>query len=417
MEVEFIAEDPRARARPRLDTILSRGEDQLVVGCAFCTGAGVQVLKRHASLLGTPDSFVVVAAAPPTDYSALEQLHDLVPGKLFVHWGAISPVEISVGAALMHSKVFYARAKDECWLWTGSHNLTGNATQGFNCEAALLLHGSVDEQPFVHALRHLKACLSEARPYDPDSPPPDGMDRVDIIAIHAEVSIAPTDPFPWHIHLCLDTADFDKMLAPPADVRLFLYTPGSLANGWRAATPLAAFAGSLTGQNLTARNPRAGAAGVEAEWQAAGFSITEQQSVLEFDRARPPGPHVTTQAVFSIDRPSDREETLFSQAPKAEFRMIPGRRELVSLDPDMKRFYRKSDCQGDMLIHVPIAERQRVVTAPTEELRSGDHHKLLAQLAPDPNVRIEAVPLLETKERRKHPFIMRAKYRLRGGSQ
>jgi len=38
--------------------------------------------------------------------------------------GAISPVEISVGAALMHSKVFYARAKDECWLWTGSHNLT-----------------------------------------------------------------------------------------------------------------------------------------------------------------------------------------------------------------------------------------------------------------------------------------------------
>src|SRR5438045_4289301 len=51
MEVEFIAGDPRARARPRLDTILSRGEDQLVVGCAFCTGAGVQVLMRSHGLM------------------------------------------------------------------------------------------------------------------------------------------------------------------------------------------------------------------------------------------------------------------------------------------------------------------------------------------------------------------------------
>src|SRR5438045_6765060 len=51
MEVEFIAGDPRARSRPRLDTILSRGEDQLVVGCAFCTGAGVQVLMRSHGLM------------------------------------------------------------------------------------------------------------------------------------------------------------------------------------------------------------------------------------------------------------------------------------------------------------------------------------------------------------------------------
>src|SRR5947208_1665725 len=51
MEVEFMAGDPRARARPRLDTILSRGEDQLVVGCAFCTRAGVQVLMRSHGLM------------------------------------------------------------------------------------------------------------------------------------------------------------------------------------------------------------------------------------------------------------------------------------------------------------------------------------------------------------------------------
>src|SRR5206468_1460240 len=117
MEIEFIAESPRAKARPRLDTILARGLDQLAIACAFCTGAGVQLLTRHASRLALPDSFLVVAAAEPTDYAALGQLHSLIPGKLFVHWGALSPVEIKVRAALMHSKVFYVRSGRECWLW------------------------------------------------------------------------------------------------------------------------------------------------------------------------------------------------------------------------------------------------------------------------------------------------------------
>ena len=65
MEIEFISESPRERARPRLDTILSRAEDQLAVACAFCTGAGVQLLHSHVGRFKTPDSFLVVSAALP----------------------------------------------------------------------------------------------------------------------------------------------------------------------------------------------------------------------------------------------------------------------------------------------------------------------------------------------------------------
>ena len=41
----------------------------------------------------------------------------------------------------MHSKVFFARAGEQCRLWTGSHNLTASAMQGVNCEAAVLVEG------------------------------------------------------------------------------------------------------------------------------------------------------------------------------------------------------------------------------------------------------------------------------------
>ncbi|MDB5388030.1 MAG: hypothetical protein JWM11_3676, partial [Planctomycetaceae bacterium] len=140
----------------------------------------------------------------------------------------------------MHSKVFYARSGRECWLWTGSHNLTGLATQGGNCEASVILNGTVDEQPFVDALQHLVACKNESKPYDPDEPSPNVTKRADVVVIHAETDSVPTDPLPWHVHLCLETSDFDELLGPPADVRLFLYPRGALGRGWQHVMPIAA---------------------------------------------------------------------------------------------------------------------------------------------------------------------------------
>ena len=414
MNIEFFADDPRKKARPMLEHILGQGIDQLAIACAFCTGAGIELLLRHTSRLRKAESFVVVAAAPPTDYSALAELHHEIPGNLFVHWGNLSPVEKKAGAALMHSKVFYARAGRECWLWTGSHNLTGNATQGGNCEASVILNGTADEKPFGDAMKHLLACRNQATLYDPNAPPPGSAERVDILAVHAEADPVPANPLPWHTHLCLDSSEFDELLGPPADVRLFLYPKGSLRNGWQSATPSAAFSGSLTGQNLTARNPSARQAGTPAEWSAATFGITESMGILLVCPAGPPGPSVTTQVIMHIDAVSDPAESLFSEEPKVKTELVPGEVTMSEVDSDMRRFFQNASLQGSMLVHVPFTGRRQVLNLREGDARTSDLEKIRAEIAPERDIPVEFTPLSEAKLEKRHPFIVRAKYRLLG---
>jgi hypothetical protein len=413
MDVEFFAADPRKKARQALEQVLQNGTDQLAIACAFCTAAGVELLLRHSSRLAKPDSFVVLAATSPTDYPELARIHAVVPSSLFVHWGALAPFEIKNGAALMHSKVFYARAGRECWLWTGSHNLTGNATQGGNCEAAVLLNGTVDEQPFVDAMQHLMACRNEATLYDPDAPPPGGAQKADILVIHAEANPLPrAGSLPWRIHLCLNSAEFDELLTAPADVRLFLYPSGALSRGWQSATSSAAYSGSLTGQNLTAQNPRARRAGTPAEWSAANFGIVESGNVLVMGPVAPPSAAVTTQAVLYVDMQSDPHESLFSEEPRVEVKLVPGERRWTPVDADMRQFFRKKHIHGSSILHVPFTGRRQVIRVPGDEAREADFEKMKSEIGANRNIPIEFAEMSETKMMKRHPFIVRAKYRL-----
>lgn len=413
MDVEFLAADPRNKARPALEQVLRNGTDQLAIACAFCTAAGVELLVRQAARLTNADSFVVVAAAPPTDYSKLARLHAVAPSSLFVHWGALAPFEIKNGAALMHSKVFYARAGSECWLWTGSHNLTANATQGGNCEAAVLLHGTADEQPFVDALQHLLACRNEATLYDPDAPPPGGAQKSDILVIHAESDqLPPSTPLAWRIHLCLNSPEFDALLTAPADVRLFLYPKGALIGGWQIATPAAAYSGYLTGQNLTAQNPRAPGAGTPAEWRAASFGIVELGNVLVLGPDAPPSASVTTQAVLYIDTRSDPKEALFSEEPKIETRMIQGEERWTPVDSDMRQYFRRSHVRGSSILHVPFVGRRQVIRIPGDEAREADLGRIQTDIGANRYLPFEFSAISESKSMKRHPFIVRAKYRL-----
>ena len=379
----------------------------------------MEVLLNHWQRLRKSNSFVLVAAVPPTDYAALKKLHSAIPGNLYVHWGAFKPYEIKNGAALMHSKVFYARAGDDCRLWVGSHNLTGNATQGSNCEAAVMLRGNAKEKPFEDAMRHLLTCLKDesVTVYDPDLLPPGGSEQTDIVAIHAEADGIPATPLPWHMHLCVNSADYDELLTAPADVRLFLYPMGSLNRGWRDASPIAAFSGSLTGNNLTRKNPRARLAGIDAEWRAATFSIVESRNVLVVGPGGPPGPNVTTQAVLCFDVASDPYESLFSEAPRVKTEMLPGEQRLfdVDVDPDMSRFFGKQSVVGSKLIRVPYIGRRQVIKVSEEETRAGDYEKIQYSLAPGARIPIEPDQLSKSKLEKRHPFIFRAKYRLPNG--
>ncbi len=213
--------------------------------------------------------------------------------------------------------------------------------KGGNCEAAVILHGDANERPFVDALNHLIACRNEAKLYDPDAPPPNVAERADTVVIHAEFDSLPKNTLPWHVHLCLNSAEFDGLLRTPSELRLFLYPRGSLRHGWRFAVPAEAYAGSLTGLNLTASNPRASRAGTPAAWNAATFRIIESSDVLRVVPDAPPDEFVTTQAVFYVDRNSDREEDLFSEAPKIVSEPVPGERRLSNVDDDMRRFFQK----------------------------------------------------------------------------
>jgi hypothetical protein len=414
MEVEFFADDPRKKARDRMQDIMGKGTDQLAVASAFCTAAGVALLQKQVPRLRNPDSFVVVSVAYPTDYPALAKLYASIPDNLYTHWGALAPYEKKAGAALMHSKVIYARSGDECWLWTGSHNLTANATQGGNCEAAVILHGAANEQPFVDALQHLITCRTEATLYDPDAPPPgDDAQRENILVIHAEGDPGTTAPLPWRIHLCLNSAEFDGMLSAPAQVRLFLYPSGTLQSGWRNSTPSAAFSGKLTGLNLTARNPNAGRAGTTAEWSAAHFNIVESSNVLVLAPPGPPGADVTTQCVLFMDAPSSTLEVLFSDKPRVESQPIEGDRGFSIVDSDMQKYFRKDHVRGMALIHIPVVGRRQVIRVAGDEARERDFGRIRAAVADNRDFPVEYEAMSQERLIKRHPFIVRAKYRLR----
>lgn len=411
MKVQFFSADPRHKARSTMEFVMSQGTDQLAIATGFCTAAGVALLLSHTRRLEAPNSFVVVPSAPPTDYSELAKLHAAIPNNLFVHWGALSPTEKKAGAALMHSKVIYARSGQNCWVWTGSHNFTGNATQGGNCEAAVLMQGTTDEKLFADALNHLIACRSEASPYDPDIAPPNDTRREDILVIHAEGQIDGDSGLPCRIHLCLDSSTYDQMLAAPVPVRLFLYHKGALANGWQNAMPTTAFAGVLTGLNLTGLNPNAGRGGTTAEWSAADFNIEENAGIPTLTDPRPPSREVTTQAVLSIEQVSNPDEALFSEKPRVEQRTIPGADRFAAIDADMRRFFRSSDVQPTGLLHVPVIGREQVIRIAEGDVRLSDHDRIRYRIAGRQQIKIESDAVPEERLRRRHPFIVRAKYR------
>jgi len=78
------------------------------------------------------DSFVVVAWEPPTSLQAAQAVHALCPGNFYVHLGAQTPAEKGVGGRPHALESVSSAAGDQCWLWTGSHNLTASAAQGLN---------------------------------------------------------------------------------------------------------------------------------------------------------------------------------------------------------------------------------------------------------------------------------------------
>lgn len=409
MDVTFVDEQPHQKARPFLDDILSKGTERIMIACAFCTGAGVVLLQRHLARLRRPGSCLVVSSEPPTDMLAVNELAKAAPDRVWVHTTGRLPQEKKVGGALMHSKVFYAEAPDKCWLWVGSHNLTARATEGANLEAALMLSGHPTEEPFVAARAHIQACRQESSRAPLEVPPTPEGDSVDIVVIHAETVVLPTATPVWHAQMGLVSAEYDWLLKPPADVRLHLYHPGALKNGWQSATPWASHQGTLTGLNFTAIHPSD--PGGPAQWDSRYYSITDNGTALWFADKPLPSVGIVTQGLINIQGPAEPDEAFLSARPKTETRDDVRDFVLGDIDPDFVRFFTRESVQDGKLVYELRRRGDPNWIVPLQDLRSKDRLMLESEAG------LMRVPMkqmqFEDSERRRHPLIMRAKFRWR----
>lgn len=404
MNVRFIAPNPRQRAKPILDTVLSAGTEQLAIACAFLTPGGVELLRRHAQRLQLDPSFIVVAWEPPTTLESLNELYALAPGRVYVHLGSLTPVERGVGSGLMHSKVFFAKAGQRCRLWTGSHNLTASASQGVNCEAAVVLEGTFDEQPFADALAHLEQCRNEAMLFDPLNPPPSPTPEQTLV-IHAECHTTLKN-LPWYIHLRPATTDYDKAMRPPAAVWLYLYNPGTLQVGRPRPKPTGAWSGTLTALNFTEHHPKH--RGISADWGDADYVI---ELVNGIPCLTGPKPHTTTpsQGVLRVRTAQPSETVWLTEAPEPKLERVVGQTRISEVDPEFRRFFTKQSLAGDGLLHQEYRSLNAVARLPRKEVGSAEATELVTRLGLPADSELLIDETIEEKDI--FAFIYRAKYR------
>ena len=406
MKVRFIAPNPREKARFRLDDVLRHGRDQLAIACAFLTRGGAEVLKKHVARLNLPNSFIVVAWETPTDLDALNELHNLIPRNLYIHLGAQTPVEKGVGRGLMHSKVFYARSGNQCQLWTGSHNLTASAVLGVNCEAAIVLEGTADEQPFQDALSHLIRCKDEAILFDPSNPPRQPVAQTTLI-IHAECDVALKN-CPWFVHFRAATVDYDQVLRPPGAVWLYLYAPGTLQRGQHRPKAWAAFSGRITALNFTENHPSD--VGIPADWRDANFIIEEDRQTGVFHLIEPtPHTKTPTQGVFRMETQDDPRTVWLSDNPTPKLERVVGTTNVSEIDPEFRRFFTKQSLNADGLVHQEYRSLQMRLRLPRKEV--GEYDNIDLQDRFDLPQRAEVLIDETMMQGDRFEFIYRAKYR------
>lgn len=404
MKVKFIGANPRERARPLLNDVLDHGVDQVAIACAFLTGGGVELLRRHESRLKLPDSFLTVAWEWPTNLASVEELHALCPGNVYLHLGSQTPVEKGVGPGLMHSKLFFARTDNRCWLWTGSHNLTASAAQGVNCEAAVLLEGTMDEQPFQEALAHLIKCKEEAVVFDPYHPPPMPPAQQTLV-IHAECDVALKTP-PWFVHLRPATTDYDRVMRPPASVWLYLYHPKTLRSRNRRPRAIAAYSGTLTALNFTEDHDPPG---IPADWTGADFVIEQSQDVFHLTHPRP-HTRTPTQSVFRVDIEEDPSTVWLTDSPTPKRERLVGQMWYQKVDPEYKQFFTSRSLKGQQLVHRPYQRTRDTYHVKRKEIGDTEQSELRPRLNVSDNEVFEVEELGQADD--KFAFIYRAKYRI-----
>lgn len=406
MNVTFLHADPLSAAHGSLGSMLQHGVDQVAIACAFLSAGGERFLEDHLELLAGKDSFLVVSDSDPTDLEALARLHEKIPGRIWLHLGLESPDEKQVGKGLMHSKVFLARSGRTCRLWVGSHNLTASALNGgANCEAAILLEGDKDEQPFVDALAHLEACRKQSVPFgahQPQPPPPPAPPGTETLIIHAETGGLMVDKGD-HIHLRLETIQYDTILNPGGAIWVYLYKEGELSQAKPRPRPQAAFSGVLTALNHTQKHPRN--PGIPAAWQDAAFIIEPVNHVYKLLKPSEMSQRVVTQSVIHIQK-EENPDSIWFRSPKQIITVKePVPSSFHPLNPQFRGCFSTSSSQGNQLVRKPRARRRLIYRVISEDAGRLDPGAIQTKLQVPPEYEVEVPCEGQTSFVREHIYL------------
>jgi hypothetical protein len=287
MQAEFFHANPRQPALERIAEILAQSDGTTMIAMCFISRMGTGLLMEHQNAFIKDESFVAVTARAPTDISAMIELGDKMPGKVWYHnvSGSTFDSENGVPAGVLHDKIIYTENDDQATLWVGSHNLTRNGVTGINIESAIILSGSKDEVPFSHARKHLQKIKKECTDVPPTTPKAPirkelTLDRPVVIVectASPAVQVAMKGRADYYFTIHLRHEDYDRICIPPKNaekqVRLLVYNPGDLTSEGPKVDPQFIRMGEIHGINFTAKNRRKGRT---VRWRDISYCIEER---------------------------------------------------------------------------------------------------------------------------------------------
>lgn len=384
--------------------------------------------------LSHPESFVVVSLDFPTDLMAVDDLHRLIPGRVFIHLGWVTPEEKKGGPALMHSKVCLTRGGDVKRLWVGSHNLTASAMGGANIEAALVYETSSEDEVIADAEQHLRECRDSAEMYDPNrlgeykqmQARKAGLIGIEsaVLVLHAEEQ-APLKDLPAVIHVRLPTVDFDSLTKTDTAVHLFLHQPGTLGSSRVIMPTVRRLTGRIIEDNRTEYHPSGGSACImrrATHWLefdhvpvliAPNTSntnpLTQAAILVDTEEARADDFLYSTKAKRGRSQASSTPDNLRTEAAPEELlaffstRAIDGQRLLFAPREHMRETGRIGVFKG-----TPIPERfMRNLDRGTKEWRARIVHERQSHR------RVELDVFHEEAERALSPYFFKSSFRVR----
>ena len=315
-------------------------------------------------------SFLVVSVDAPTNLKALEKLHRIAPGHVYIHLGGITPEEKKVGRALMHSKVFLAEGEENCELWVGSHNLTGMAIAGGNFEAATMTLAPIDSRLIQDALGHLELCRSTAELFDPAEMPryQDIQNRRresvweserNVLVIHAEAAEFPTEAA-FIARVQIAPTELDHLTRNDRPVRLFLHPVGTLRPGMLVDYSRAElWTGEITAVVRTELHPKH--RGAKGEFGSANYEIDvpDLASAPVLRRGGRSLVDPRTQVVISVasrDEPGREVYSIGSKSPASFALESADEQELEEVDREMAAYFTPDSVRDGRLIYRPVED-------------------------------------------------------------